>query len=106
VENIPKQFALPVAMSEIAVHFPDVGLGHFSSLPLLRMIAGRLKRLRPHRNDWVMQTNWSCRNLICSTGERIAGNGTTKTSYKKGRFEATAKIEADEYSRNAAALRA
>jgi|BogFormECP03_OM2_1039629.scaffolds.fasta_scaffold03107_2 hypothetical protein len=25
-----KQFVLAVAISEIAVHFPDVGLGHFS----------------------------------------------------------------------------
>jgi hypothetical protein len=51
VENIPKQFALPVAMSEIAVRFPDVRLGHFSSLPLLRMIVWRSKRQRPRWNE-------------------------------------------------------
>jgi hypothetical protein len=95
VENIAKQFALPVAKSEIAVRFPDVGLGRFSSLPLLRMIAGRLKRQGPHWNDGVMQTNQSCRHLICNTGERIAGNETTQATAKKKRFEASARIAAD-----------
>ena len=106
MENFPKQFVLSVAISEIAVHFPGVDLDQFSSLPLLRMISGRLKRPRPPWNDWVMQTNQSCRNIICNTGERIAGDETTKASYKKNRFEAIARIAADQCYRNAAALRA
>jgi hypothetical protein len=90
VENIPKQFALPVAIPKIAAYFPEVGLGHFSSLPLLRMICGRSKRPGPHWNDWVMQTNQNCHKINCNTGKRIAGNETTKASYKKKRFEAIA----------------
>lgn len=94
MENYPKQFVLPVASSEVAVHFPDVGLRHFSSLLLLRMICRRLKRPGPQWNDWVVQTNQSCRNTTCKTGRRIAGNKTTRASYKKNRCEAITRIDA------------
>jgi|SRR5271155_5127273 len=62
------------------------------------MIAGRLKRPGPHCNDWVMQTNRSCRNLICNTGERIAGDETRRATYTIKRFEATARIAADKFT--------
>jgi len=44
--------------------------------------------------------------MICNTGGRIAGNETTKASYKKNRVEAIARVAADQCYRNAAALRA